>query len=121
MRLKIETVPQLRTALENGDYAWPGGYPLYYRTSDGAALSPAAVRENQQLVEDSIANQLDDGWRVVFCAINWEDNDLVCEDNGDRIPSAYGEGQEDAEVNAAAFLALQAVARRNRGEGGEAR
>jgi hypothetical protein len=35
-------------------YAWPGGYPRFFITNDGEALSFAAARENQLLIEQSI-------------------------------------------------------------------
>lgn len=43
-------------------FAWPGGYPRYFVTNDGAA-----------------------------CDINWENPDLYCDHSGKPIPSAYGE------------------------------
>jgi hypothetical protein len=34
----IKSVSDYRKAVRNGPYAWPGGYPLFFVTSDGAAL-----------------------------------------------------------------------------------
>jgi hypothetical protein len=34
----IDTGREFRETLRAGAYAWPGGYPLYFITSDGAAL-----------------------------------------------------------------------------------
>jgi hypothetical protein len=61
---KIRTGRQLRACLRAGDHAWPGGYALYYLTSDGAALCPTCVRNELRSVTDSIRNKIDDGWRV---------------------------------------------------------
>jgi len=86
------TVNYFRELIENGPYAWPGGYPLYFVTSDGAALSFEAAENESALIEDSIANEINDGWRVVAAEINWEYSELYCDHTGKRIESAYCEG-----------------------------
>jgi hypothetical protein len=86
------TTAELKTALRNGKYAWPGGYPKYFITSDGEALSFDAVKEN---FHDVVFNMKYlpsfGGWNIVACAINWEDHNLTCAHTGDKIESAYGE------------------------------
>lgn len=77
-------------------YAWPGGYPRYFITSDGAALSYAAAREERRNILESIRDNSRDGWRIVACEINWEDESLVCDHTGKPIESAYGETDDDA-------------------------
>ncbi len=84
------TVDNFRADL-NEPYAWPGGYPRYFITSDGAALSYAAAKSERELIESSIAERSNDGWRVVACDINWEDSELTCEHTGERIESAYAD------------------------------
>ena len=88
--MNIKTLSDFRAVMRNGAYAWPGGYPLYFITNDGAALSFDAVRQNLRFVIDSIANDLRDGWRVVGCDVNWEDDSLLCDHTFQAIPSAYG-------------------------------
>lgn len=83
----------LKQALRNGPYAWPGGYPMYFITSDGAALSFQAVHENYCSVLSSMRHRVNDGWRVVGVYINWEDHELTCDHNGERIQSAYGDDE----------------------------
>lgn len=87
----IENTLQLRATLRAGAYAWPGGYPLYFITSDGAALSFETVKKHLRAVSWSIQNKAGDGWRVVACDINYEDKDLCDEHTGKPIESAYGE------------------------------
>jgi len=82
---------QLKTALRSGAYSWPGCYPLYFITSDGAALSFDSVRSNFRAVIWSMRNKVNDGWRVVACEANWEDASLYCDHSGERIESAYAE------------------------------
>jgi hypothetical protein len=89
--MNINTVKDLKQALRNGPYAWPGGYPLYFITSDGAALSFKAVRENFRCVIWSIKNKVNDGWRVQAMDVNYEDNELYCDHTGEKIESAYAE------------------------------
>ena len=87
----IKNTKQLKAALRSGPYAWPGGYPLYFITSDGAALSFQAVRDNFRSVLWSIRHAVNDGWRVVAIEVNWEDIDLYCDHTGEPIPAAYAE------------------------------
>lgn len=72
-------------------YAWPGGYPRYFITSDGAALSYKSAADNQDQIIDAIENKSNDGWRIVGCDINWEDLELYCEHSSERIESAYAD------------------------------
>lgn len=88
---KTFTVSDFDSALKNGPYAWPGGYPMYFITSDGAALCFASAEKNAGLIRESIAENSRDGWRVVAVDVNWEDPELFCDDTSTRIPSAYAE------------------------------
>lgn len=88
---RIESAADLKATLRAGAYAWPGGYPLYFVTSDGAALSFESVRKELRSVLWSIKNRVSDGWQVVACETNWEDSELVCDHSGARIPAAYGD------------------------------
>lgn len=89
--MQINTVHDFRRAIRNGAYAWPGGYPLYFVTSDGAALSFDAAKHNRRYILQAIAHRNDRTWRVVGMDVNWEDTGLFCDETGERIPSAYGE------------------------------
>lgn len=89
--MQTYTTKKLREQLRQGDWAWPGGYPLHFITSDGAALSFEAVRENIKSVIWSMRHGANDGWRVIGCEVNWEDSDMTCAHTGEPIPSAYGE------------------------------
>ena len=90
------TTKDLKAQLRAGEYAWPGCYPLFFVTSDGAALSFKATRANLRSVFDSMQNGIDDGWRIVGCDVNWEDASLFCDHTGERIPSAYAEEEANA-------------------------
>lgn len=85
------TLSQVKAALRSGPYAWPGGYPLYFLTTDGQALSFDAVRERWRDVVSAALADCRDGWRLAACDVNWEASDLVCDHTGKVIPSAYGE------------------------------
>lgn len=87
---EIKTVAQLKATLRNGSTTGFGGYPLYFITSDGAALSFDSAIKNFKNIVDSIKNNHSDGWRVVACDVNWENDDLYCDHNNQKIDSAYG-------------------------------
>jgi len=84
------TLLKIKEVLRNGPYAWPGGYPMYFVTSDGAALSFEAVKaEWRQIVRARLWNDRNSGWLVEGFDINWEDGNLICDHTGKRIESAY--------------------------------
>jgi hypothetical protein len=91
MKMTINTVAEFDQALENGAYAWPGGYPLFFLMSDGETLSFAAAKAESDLIRAAIADKSNDGWRVIAVDVNWEDGDLTCSHTGERIESAYAE------------------------------
>lgn len=70
-------------------YAWPGGYPLYAVTEDGAALCAVCCKKELGLIVTSISQNLRDGWQVEDIGINYEDPDLYCAHCNNRIESAY--------------------------------
>ncbi|NQV21854.1 MAG: hypothetical protein HQ511_10615 [Rhodospirillales bacterium] len=86
----IKTTSDLKATLRAGAWAWPGGYPLYFITNDGGALSFKTVREELPLILSAIQDNDSGGWRVVACAVNWEDSDLLDDHTGEPIQSAYG-------------------------------
>lgn len=86
----IKNGRELRKAVKQGAWAWPGGYPIYFIASDGAPLSFEAVAENLEQCAEATQTQDKGGWCIVAADINWEDTELTCEHKGVRIPSAYG-------------------------------
>jgi hypothetical protein len=87
--MQINSISDFRRAMRNGPYAWPGGYPLYFITSDGAALSFKSARAERRNILEAIHNRQNDGWRVVAMDINWEDAGLCCDHSGEPIAAAY--------------------------------
>ena len=86
------TLQEIKTALRSGKYAWPGGYPLYFVTSDGGVLSFEAARaEWRQIVWAHLNNATRCGWHLAGVDVNYEDPYLECEHTGARIESAYAE------------------------------
>ena len=78
--------------LKDGAYAWPGGYPKFFITADGATLSfDAAKEEKAQIVDALLHGQRQSGWYADAVDINWEDGELYCDHTGQRIESAYAE------------------------------
>ena len=86
------TLAEIKGRLRSGAFAWPGGYPIYFVTSDGAALSFKAVRQEwRNIVSAHLQNDTRGGWHIAGADINWEDPDLYCDHTGERIESAYAE------------------------------
>jgi hypothetical protein len=66
---KIESVADLKATLRAGKYTFPGGYELFFTTSDGAAICFDCARENFALIADSIKTDTSDGWKIIACDI----------------------------------------------------
>ena len=75
-------------------YAWPGGYPLYLVTSDGACLCTDCGKKEYRQIVWAIRHNVSDGWKVEAADINWEEPDFLCDHCGNRIESAYAEPAE---------------------------
>lgn len=87
------TTKKVKEALRSGPFAWPGCYPLFFITNDGAALSFKAVRDEWRQVCNAIRTNTNDGWQVVAVDVNYEDASLYCDHTGERIGSAYAEDE----------------------------
>lgn len=79
---------RLADQLAHHPYAWPGGYPLFGVTSDGAALCRHCASTERTSIGTTTGT---DGWCLVAIDVNWEDPELYCDVCGDRIESAYAE------------------------------
>jgi hypothetical protein len=76
---------ELRETMPDGTlpaYAWPGGYPIVYYTTDG--LTVCAVCANDPDTSDPVAD----------ADIYYEGPPIVCDDKGELIQSAYGDPDE---------------------------
>lgn len=89
--MDIRSISDFRAAMRHGPYAWPGGYPIYFITDDGAALSFEAAHQERRNILEAIHNQDHSGWRIIAADINWEDSELTCDHTGERIESAYAD------------------------------
>ena len=94
----IENGRQLRATLRAGKFTFPGCYPLYLATSDGAALCFDCARANLREITEEIRGNYSTGWRVVASGVNWEDGALHCDHCGHQIPAAYGDDDESQEA-----------------------
>ena len=84
-------IKDIVSSLRQGPYAWPGGYPKFFITSDGEALSHQGVKQNIWQVLRDTRDKSRSGWCVVGEDINWEDPELFCCHTSKRIESAYAE------------------------------
>lgn len=96
--MHIKNVSDFRKAYRSGPYAWPGGYPVYFITADGEALSFKAAKEQRREILEAIATRAtSSGWCVCAADINYEDGSLFCAHTNERIPSAYAEDLDPRE------------------------
>lgn len=89
--MKINNTKELKQALRNGPYAWPGGYNTYFIADDGEALCHECVKDNFKQVLTAVKDQDAGDWHLVAIDINYEDDNLYCAHCGVEIESAYGE------------------------------
>lgn len=82
---------EIKKLLRSGMFTFPGGYPMFFVTSDGATLSFDSVREQWKNVCWDHIYQQSTGWNVVAVDINYENGELYCDHSGKRIESAYAE------------------------------
>jgi hypothetical protein len=81
---------RLADQLSASPYVWPGGYPLFAITTDGACLCKDCAKTERNSIGTTTGS---DGWTVEALDVNWEDPDLYCDHCGARIESAYAEPQ----------------------------
>ncbi len=93
----IDNSRELRATIRNGGYAWPGGYQLYFITTDGEALCFDCVRSEYYQCAYSVRHKINDGWRIIGCTTNDEDPNLYCAHCNRRIPSSYGDDETETE------------------------
>lgn len=89
--LTRETKTNIKEAIRH-KYAWPGGYPLFLITADGAALCiDCGKKEFRRIASAWASHDNTGGWHVDASDVNWEDTDLYCDHCSKRIESAYGD------------------------------
>jgi hypothetical protein len=96
------TVSELKQHFYKGKanaYAWPGGYPVYFITSDGASLCSACVTKERAQIFRSTHERAKDGWAIAGVDCNYEDDSLFCEHCSKRIESAYNEPETEEPRN----------------------
>lgn len=90
------TVQELKSFFVKGRakaYAWPGGYPMFYVTTDGEALCPDCLTRDRESAFRSTHEKLRDGWEIAGGDVNYENPDLYCDQCSKRIESAYAEDE----------------------------
>jgi hypothetical protein len=78
---------QIKNAIRT-KYAWPGGYPLFAVMDDGKCLCMDCARQEFRQIARAHHLGLSNGWHVIGCDVNWED-DMTCTHCGGSIESAY--------------------------------
>ncbi len=96
---QVTNVADLKATLRAGEFAWPGGYQMFFVNRRGEALSFEGVRAHlAEVIEDMQSHAgagLTGVGSIVACEINYEDTSLYCELTGKDIPAAYEPDEED--------------------------
>ncbi|AXQ69588.1 DNA ligase [Caulobacter phage CcrSC] len=100
----IHGMSEVKAALRCGAFTDIGGYPLYFVTQDGRALSFDSARKMLYQIADDFQHGASTGWRITGALINYEDHDLVCDHSGEKIPAAYDPVQWAAGCNVSGFM-----------------
>lgn len=85
----ISTVSDVKKTVRS-PYAWPGGYPLFAITKDGAALCRHCLKSEFEMICHSTLHEMNDGWEIAGIDANYE-TDIHCDHCGDEIEKAYGD------------------------------
>src|SRR6266581_3178159 len=82
----IKTVNDLREALKPHTYC----YGTFFVTNEGEVLSVKAVKNNIKDVIRAIKFPDNNStWKLTYCDINWENQELYCEETNERIEPIY--------------------------------
>lgn len=77
-------------------YTSVGSYPLFALTVDGSCLCPSCVREEKDLILGAHENH-DKQWQIDAVDVNWESEDLICDNCYELIECAYPSETENQE------------------------
>jgi hypothetical protein len=90
-KMEIEIQNKIKTEHKLNIYAWPGGYPLFYITKDGGALCAKCANDNIELLSDPDDPQ----WYLMGYEVNYENEELICDNCAIKIDSAYGDDDDE--------------------------
>ncbi len=93
----IHNTRQLKATLRAGSTTDVGGYPLYFITKRGQAISFDGVWKELKQFMDATRKGYPRYWVIAGCDVNWEDPALYCDVTNERIPSAYAEDEVEGE------------------------
>lgn len=81
---------QFNSALAQGKSSGVCGYDYHFIMADGEPMSFEAALDNAGLIRNAIIENMSDQWQIVGRDINYEDQDMVCVQTGERIEPACG-------------------------------
>ncbi len=84
------SLEKIKYAIRN-KYAWPGGYPLFFVTGQGEALSLQGAKEIWRDIIQAHNDHRHCDASIESIEINYDDPQLYCCVTNQLIESAYGE------------------------------
>ena len=86
----------LRQAIRNGFFAWPGGYQMRAIMADGETMCCKCARDEYRRISDATRHpEYRTGWELFGVAVLWEGAPELCCNCTAEIPSAYGEPESN--------------------------
>lgn len=102
--MRINTISDLRAAVRNGPYAWPGGYQMRFICSDGESMCFDCVAHgSRREVLEALNERIRDGkawnadWDVMAFEVHWEGSAEICANCNRKIPNSYGDPDSETE------------------------
>lgn len=83
---QIDSINKLKASLRAGEHTFPGGYRLFFITSDGACLSFSSVLDNLQEIYYSIMHDMNDGWKIIgLSSVEECDEEVYCDHSNELL------------------------------------
>lgn len=87
----MKALQQVKAAIRNGPFVWPGGYPLLAIMEDGENLCiPCLHREFRSIVRATLRGYWRE-WVLAGVDVYWEGPPVQCAHCGTTVESAYGD------------------------------
>ena len=61
----ITTPRELASTIRTGGHVWPGGYAVFFITSDGSVICHGCAIAEYWNIVDSMRRDISDGWRII--------------------------------------------------------
>lgn len=85
---RIKNRQQLRATIRNGKNA--NGYPLYLIFGGGSPCCFDCAKKEYARIAQDMKEGFDSSFCIVACGVNYEDDEMYCQNCSTKSPCAYG-------------------------------